>query len=80
MKQYNNIQSTIRPKNIDVRPEKVYINLNVHEVSQTFDDEETTMYEYDSIEYTKDEYIALQYKQNDETQSALAEIYEIIGG
>lgn len=80
MKQYNNIQSTIKPKNIDVRPNKVYININVHEIVQKIDDEEITMYEYDSIEYTKDEYIAIQYKQNDETQSALAEIYEVFGG
>lgn len=80
MKQYNNIQSTIKPKNIDVRPNKVYININVHEIVQKIDDEEITMYEYDSIEYTKDEYIAIQYKQNDETQSALAEIYEVLGG
>ena len=37
------------------------------------------MYEYDLIQYTKDEYIGMQSNQMTDVEMALVEIYESLG-
>ena len=73
----------MKPKNIEILKNKVFVSSNITEVEKNFDDETHTEYEYELIEYSKDEYIQLMAQKNmelennvTETQLALCEIYE----
>ena len=77
------VRSSIKPKNIEILKNKVFVSNNITEVEKNFDDETYTEYEYELIEYSKDEYIKLLAQKNTElenslieTQLALCEIYE----
>ena len=56
-------------------------NINKIEVESENSDsnEKTVMYEYDLIQYTKDEYIAMQSNHMTDVEMALVEIYESLG-
>lgn len=77
------VRSVIKPKKIEILKNKVFVSSNITEVEKNFDDETYTEYEYELIEYSKDEYIKLLVQKNaelenslTETQLALCEIYE----
>ena len=77
------VRSSMKPKNIEILKNKVFVSSNITEVEKNFDDETYTEYEYELIEYSKDEYIKLMAQKNielennvTETQLALCEIYE----
>ena len=77
------VRSSIKPKNIEILKNKVFVSNNITEVEKNFDNETYTEYEYELIEYSKDEYIKLLAQKNTElenslteTQLALCEIYE----
>ena len=77
------VRSSIKPKNIEILKNKVFVSNNITEVEKNFDDETYTEYEYELIEYSKDKYIKLLAQKNTElenslteTQLALCEIYE----
>lgn len=77
------VRSSMKPKNIEILKNKVFVSSNITEVEKNFDDETCTEYEYELIEYSKDEYIKLLAQKNielgntlTETQLALCEIYE----
>ena len=77
------VRSSIKPKNIEILKNKVFVSSNITEVEKNFDDETYTEYEYELIEYSKDEYIKLMAQKNielennvTETQLDLCEIYE----
>ena len=77
------VRSSIKPKNIEILKNKVFVSSNITEVEKNFDNETYTEYEYELIEYSKDEYIKLLVQKNaelenslTETQLALCEIYE----
>ena len=56
-------------------------NINKIEVESENSDsnEKIEMYEYDLIQYTKDEYIGMQSNQMTDVEMALVEIYESLG-
>ena len=77
------VRSSTKPKNIEILKNKVFVSSNITEVEKNFDDETYTEYEYELIEYSKDEYIKSLAQKNTElensltkTQLALCEIYE----
>lgn len=77
------VRSSTKPKNIEILKNKVFVSNNITEVEKNFDDEIYTEYEYELIEYSKDEYIKLLAQKNTklensltETQLALCEVYE----
>ena len=57
MKNYGKVQSLNRPQEIEIKESKVFIASNIQPYSATVGEYEETGYEYDYIEYTKDEYI-----------------------
>ena len=78
MKEYNNVRSTVKPKEIEIDEYSVWV---------THDCEEHMEYEFNQIQYSKDEYIQLLDEQNKalenqvtNAQMALCDIYEMIGG
>ncbi len=79
---YERVRSTVRPETVRIDEYSVWINTEISEIEG-----EQTEYEYRMIRYTKDEYIKLMAEKNAElesqltdTQLALCDVYEMIGG
>lgn len=79
---YERVRSTVRPEPMLFDEYSVWINTEISEIEG-----EQTEYEYRMIRYTKDEYIKLMAEKNAElesqltdTQLALCDVYEMIGG
>lgn len=77
------VQSTIKPKAIDIFDTKVFIASNIHYVTVDDENDVYELYEYEYIEYDKDEYIELLQNRTSnlealstDIQTALVEIYE----
>lgn len=84
MKDYGRVQGSKESSQpLIIGKDTVYVHSNVKEIYlKEFD---CTLYEYDEIQYEKDEYIKLMAEKNEEleakllkTQSALVEIYELM--
>ena len=74
MKTYKNTRSTIKPiSDTELLETKVFLYRNIHEITE----DEFTGYEFDMIEYDKDEYIQSIKSRNDELTEAVA---DLIGG
>lgn len=58
MKDYGRVRGSERPQEIDVKPEKVFVSSNIEEVEVEYEGQTYTEYEYDFVEYDKDEYIS----------------------
>ena len=85
---YGKQKSTVRPEELELTETKVFVNSNITEVNEDETDGQPgfTGYEFDLIEYTKDEYIKIQAEKNaaleqhvTDTQLALCEVYELMG-
>ena len=61
MKDYGRVRSTVRPKPMVIDEFSVWIHKNIIEVKEN----EFIGYEYDMIQYEKDEYIELLSEQNE---------------
>ena len=79
---FERVRSTVRPETVRIDEYSVWINTEISEIEG-----EQTEYEYRMIRYTKDEYIKLMAEKNAElesqltdTQLALCDVYEMIGG
>lgn len=79
---YGKVKSTIKPNPIVVDEFSAWIHSDITEIPG----EDCTEYEYNMVQYDKDEFIIMQAEKNkileDEitnTQLALCEIYELMG-
>lgn len=87
MKDYGKQRSTVKPDEMVVDEFSVWNHTNITEVSENGGAEnEFIGFEFNMIQYTKDEFIKLQTeksasleKQLTDTQLALVEIYESMG-
>ena len=87
MKEYRNVQSTVRPKETEMDAYSVYLNSDIKEISVTEESGAYAGYAYNQTIYSKDEYIRLTAEENKalagqltDTQMALCDVYEMIGG
>lgn len=76
-------RSTVKPNEIELNELKVFVASNIVDVIE--DESEFTGFEFDLVEYGKDEYIRLQAEKNidlenqlEDTQFALCEVYELL--
>ena len=85
---HGKVRSTIEPERLVIDEYSVWIADNIQEIEveeEIINDEgetetiSTTMYEYDLVQYTKDEYILMQSDQMTDVELALVEIYESLG-
>ena len=85
---YGKQRSTVKPDELELTETKVFVSSNITEVNEPETDEYSgfTGYEFDLIEYSKDEYIKIQAEKNatledeiTQAQVAMCEIYEMIG-
>jgi hypothetical protein len=82
MTDYGRVKSTIKPNAMVIDEFSVWIHSNITEIPN----EDYTEYEYNMVQYTKDEFIMMQAEKNlvleaeiTNTQLALCEIYELMG-
>lgn len=81
MKNYGIVRSTIKPDPIKVDEFSVWKSNNIHQISENVGEEmEFDGYEYEMIQYDKDEYILMLESDMYTTQEALIEIAGILGG
>lgn len=80
MKNYGTVQSMVKPEPMVIDEFSVWKNSNIKEisVSDPETDSEHTEYQYDCIQYTKDEYIMQQAADITEAQKGMCELYEMI--
>lgn len=85
---HGKVKSTIKPENMVIDEYSVWINENIQEIevedeivsaNGQVEKKKTTMYEYDMLQYEKNEFIMQQSEQILDTQLALCEIYESLG-
>lgn len=84
---YGTQRSTVKPLELELTETKVFVASNISPVDEpgTEDQPGFTGYEFDLVEYTKDEYIKIQAERNasleqqvTDTQLALCEVYELM--
>ena len=80
MVNYGKVRSSQAPKPIEITSSQVFIAKNISKYEEVFDDYSIEGYEYDYVGYDKDENILLLHNQVLDTQMALCDIYESIGG
>jgi len=73
---YGRQRSTVKPEPIVIDEYSVWIYSNIVPVEETVGEETFSGYEFDMVQYTKDEYIHLLDTQVTDTQLALVELYE----
>ena len=81
------VRSTIKPEPKEIDAYSVWVNTNIREIQVQYEEEEGTHieYEFNQIQYSKDEYIKMIDDRNAElesaitdTQLALVDVYEMI--
>lgn len=86
MVDYGKVRSTVKPESIVIDEFSVWKHTDIQEVSENVGtDDEFIGYEYNMIQYTKDEFILNQAAENvslsqqvTDMQLALCEVYEMI--
>ena len=83
MKEYGKVRSTVQPEPMVVDEVSVWVHSNITPVEEAVGEETFGGFEYDMIQYEKDEYIRIMAENNQslevqltDTQLALCEIYE----
>ena len=69
---YGKVKSSIRPQDIEITADKVFISSNIEEYQEEIEGKTISGYQYDYKEYKKDEYIL----QNNADVAALREELE----
>jgi len=75
---YGRQRSTVKPEPMILDEHSVWIHSNIEEVEETVGEEVFSGYEFNMVQYTKDEYISKLDDQLADTQLALVEVYELI--
>lgn len=80
---HGKVRSTVKPENTVIDEYSVWVANNIEEITvKDIDSNDNTThieYEYELLQYSKDEYIKLMSEQNYETQLVLVELYESLG-
>lgn len=80
---HGKVRSTVKPENTVIDEYSVWVANNIEEITvkdiDSNDNATHIEYEYELLQYSKDEYIKLMSEQNYETQLALVELYESLG-
>lgn len=87
MKDYGRVRSSVKPKPFKFDDYSVWVYTDVQEITENVGEEDEFVgYEFNMVQYTKDEFILNQAKENEtlqqqitDTQLALCEVYELMG-
>lgn len=87
MKELGTQKSAVRPLDVEILETKVFVASDIEEVTENFGEEQVNGFQFNLIEYTKDEYIHLLDEKNQLLESqitdaylALCDVYELVGG
>ncbi len=80
MVDYGRQRSTVKPEPMVLDENSVWIYTNITPVEETVGEEVFNGWEFNMVQYTKDECISKLDNQLTDTQLALVEVYELIGG
>jgi len=85
MKNYGLQRSAVEPKAVEITESKVFVATDIEQVTLTMDEQEVQEYQFNLVEYDKDEYIKIISEKNEEleqqmtdTQLALCDVYEML--
>lgn len=85
MKNYGLQRSAVEPKAVEITESKVFVATDIEQVTLTMDEQEVREYQFNLVEYDKDEYIKIISEKNEEleqqmtdTQLALCDVYEML--
>ena len=87
MKDFGKTRSTVKPDAVVIDDNSVWVPTDIQEVHESVgEDQSLDGYEFNMIQYEKDEYILMMSEKNSElekqvtdTQLALCEVYELLG-
>lgn len=87
MKDFGKTRSTVKPDAVVIDDNSVWAHTDIQEVHESVgEDQSFDGYEFNMIQYEKDEYILMMSEKNSElekqvtdTQLALCEVYELLG-
>ena len=79
MKNYGTVKSLNRPQELEIKENKVFLASNITSYTEMVGEYEETGYEYDYIEYTKDEYLSAQYLKISGLEEELAAAKIMLG-
>jgi len=75
---YGRQRSTVQPEPMVLDEHSVWLHTNITPVEETVGEEVFSGWEFNMVQYTKDEYIRMLDTQLTDTQLALVEVYELI--
>lgn len=75
---YGRQRSTVKPEPMIIDESSVWVHSNIQPVEETVGEEMFSGWEFNMVQYTKDEYIRMLDTQLTDTQLALVEVYELI--
>ncbi|MDD3347325.1 hypothetical protein [Oscillibacter sp.] len=78
MKNFGVVKSTVKPSSLAIDDSSVWISSNITEITEPVGEDTFTGYQYELIQYSKDEYIQLLDTQMTNTQLALVDVYELV--
>lgn len=61
---YGQVKGSVRPQEIEITSDKVFIASNIEAYEETIDEHNISGFKYNLIEYNKDEYIILLSQTN----------------
>lgn len=83
----HDVRSSTLPNEIEFTADSVFVASNIRPYEETYEEKVVSGYKYDLTKYPKNEYIEALAKRNSaleaellDTQVALCDIYEMIGG
>lgn len=75
MKDFGKVRSTAKPEPLVIDEYNVWIHSNITPIEETNGDEETfNGFEFDMVQYEKDEYIKIMSERNTNTEITLDEL------
>ena len=86
MKNHGQVRSTVEPLAVEISASKVFVASDIEEITVTMEEDTHVEFQFNLIEYNKDEYIRMM-SDTDESleqglanlQIALCDVYEMIG-
>lgn len=87
MKEYGKTRSAVKPDAVVIDDHSVWLHTDIQEVHESMGENQSfNGYEFNMIQYEKDEYILMMSEKNaalenqlTDTQLALCDVYELIG-
>jgi hypothetical protein len=86
MVDYGRIRSTVKPEEKVIDDYSVWVNTDIKEIKVTDENGDRTEYEFNQVQYSKEEYIKMIDEKNADleseltnTQLALCDVYEMLG-